>query len=114
MTTKKTGVDQELIRELAGILNDTDLTEIEVEQDDLRSPRVARSRAAVHAVAAPAPAMRRLPQLPPPPPPAPAAGRRIRERRDLADGRHRLSARPSPAPSPSSRSATRVKEARRS
>ena len=30
MTTKKTGIDQQLIRDLAGILNDTNLTEIEV------------------------------------------------------------------------------------
>ena len=29
MTTKKTGIDQQLIRDLAGILNDTNLTEIE-------------------------------------------------------------------------------------
>ncbi|MGL4490773.1 MAG: acetyl-CoA carboxylase biotin carboxyl carrier protein [Rhizobiaceae bacterium] len=38
----KTGeIDQGLIRDLAGILNDTDLTEIEVEQGDLRV-RVSR------------------------------------------------------------------------
>jgi acetyl-CoA carboxylase biotin carboxyl carrier protein len=41
MTDKKTGIDQALIRDLANILNDTDLTEIEVEQDDLRI-RVSR------------------------------------------------------------------------
>ncbi|HMM65252.1 MAG TPA: acetyl-CoA carboxylase biotin carboxyl carrier protein, partial [Mesorhizobium sp.] len=29
MTAKKTDVDQQLIRDLAGILNDTNLTEIE-------------------------------------------------------------------------------------
>ncbi|WP_337270860.1 acetyl-CoA carboxylase biotin carboxyl carrier protein [Oryzifoliimicrobium ureilyticus] len=39
---KKTGIDQALIRDLANILNDTDLTEIEVEQEDLRI-RVSRS-----------------------------------------------------------------------
>lgn len=38
---KKNGVDQQLIRELAGILNDTQLTEIEVEEGDLRI-RVSR------------------------------------------------------------------------
>ncbi len=55
MTTKKTGIDQQLIRDLAGILNDTNLTEIEVELDDLKV-RVSRQAPAVHAVAAPAPA----------------------------------------------------------
>lgn len=55
MTTKKTGIDQQLIRELAGILNDTNLTEIEVELDSFKV-RVSRQAAAVHAVAAPAPA----------------------------------------------------------
>ena len=59
MSTKKAGVDQQLIRELAGILNDTNLSEIEVEQDDLRI-RVSRQAAApVQAYApayAPAPA----------------------------------------------------------
>ena len=54
MTTKKTGIDQQLIRDLAGILNDTNLTEIEVELDDLKV-RVSRQAPAVHAVAAPAP-----------------------------------------------------------
>lgn len=51
MTTKKTGVDQQLVRDLAGILNDTNLTEIEVELGDLKV-RVSR-QSAVHAVAAP-------------------------------------------------------------
>ena len=54
MTTKKTGIDQQLIRDLAGILNDTNLTEIEVELDAFKV-RVSRQPAAVHAVAAPAP-----------------------------------------------------------
>jgi acetyl-CoA carboxylase biotin carboxyl carrier protein len=54
MSTKKTGVDQQLIRDLAGILNDTNLTEIEVELGDLKI-RVSRHSPAVHAVAAPAP-----------------------------------------------------------
>jgi acetyl-CoA carboxylase biotin carboxyl carrier protein len=55
MTTKKTGIDQQLIRDLAGILNDTNLTEIEVELDAFKV-RVSRQPAAVHAVAAPQPA----------------------------------------------------------
>jgi acetyl-CoA carboxylase biotin carboxyl carrier protein len=54
MTTKKTGIDQQLIRDLAGILNDTNLTEIEVELGDLKV-RVSRQSATVHAVAAPQP-----------------------------------------------------------
>ena len=41
MAGKSSGVDQDLIRALAGILNETDLTEIEIEQDDLRI-RVSR------------------------------------------------------------------------
>jgi acetyl-CoA carboxylase biotin carboxyl carrier protein len=55
MSTKKTGVDQQLIRDLAGILNDTNLTEIEVELGDLKV-RVSRHSPAVHAVSAHAPA----------------------------------------------------------
>ncbi|MEO5324096.1 acetyl-CoA carboxylase biotin carboxyl carrier protein [Mesorhizobium sp. CC13] len=55
MSTKKTGgVDQQLVRDLAGILNDTNLTEIEVELGDLKV-RVSRQSQAVHAVAAAAP-----------------------------------------------------------
>jgi acetyl-CoA carboxylase biotin carboxyl carrier protein len=54
MTTKKNGVDQQLVRDLAGILNDTNLTEIEVELDDLKI-RVSRQAQTVHAVAAPQP-----------------------------------------------------------
>ncbi len=42
MADKKPGIDQTLIRDLANILNETDLTEIEVEQDDLRI-RVSRA-----------------------------------------------------------------------
>lgn len=65
MTTKKSGVDQQLVRDLAGILNDTNLTEIEVELDDLKI-RVSRQAPAVHAIAAPQPAY-----APPPPAAAP-------------------------------------------
>ncbi|OBQ61156.1 acetyl-CoA carboxylase biotin carboxyl carrier protein [Mesorhizobium erdmanii] len=54
MSIKKTGVDQQLIRDLAGILNDTNLTEIEVELGDLKV-RVSRQAPAVHAIAAPPP-----------------------------------------------------------
>jgi acetyl-CoA carboxylase biotin carboxyl carrier protein len=53
MSIKKPGVDQQLIRDLAGILDDTNLTEIEVELGDLKV-RVARHSQTVHAVHAPA------------------------------------------------------------
>lgn len=53
MSIKKAGIDQQLIRDLAGILNDTNLSEIEVEIGDLKV-KVARQSAIVHAaVAAP-------------------------------------------------------------
>ncbi|TCU17377.1 acetyl-CoA carboxylase biotin carboxyl carrier protein [Rhizobium sullae] len=42
MAETKKGIDQALIRDLANILNETDLTEIEVEQDELRI-RVSRA-----------------------------------------------------------------------
>ena len=54
----KKGVDQDLIRELADLLKETDLSEIEIETDDLKL-RVARQAAHVVSVptaAAPAPA----------------------------------------------------------
>ena len=54
MSEKKQGIDKELIRELANILNDTDLSEIEVEQDDLRI-RVSRAAPPAPVYAAPAP-----------------------------------------------------------
>jgi acetyl-CoA carboxylase biotin carboxyl carrier protein len=63
MAEKKTGIDQALIRDLANILKDTDLTEIEVEQDDLRI-RVSRNSQTVYAAA---------PQYPAYAPPAYAA-----------------------------------------
>ncbi|QPC87860.1 acetyl-CoA carboxylase biotin carboxyl carrier protein [Mesorhizobium sp. NBSH29] len=50
MSIKKNGVDQQLIRDLAGILNETQLTEIEVEQGDLRV-RVSRQSTMMQAVA---------------------------------------------------------------
>ncbi|MBB4290575.1 acetyl-CoA carboxylase biotin carboxyl carrier protein [Rhizobium leguminosarum] len=56
MAEKKSGIDQALIRDLANILNETDLTEIEVEQDDLRI-RVSRNGATQYVqapIAAPA------------------------------------------------------------
>lgn len=41
MADKKSSIDQDLVRDLATILTETDLTEIEIEQDDLRI-RVSR------------------------------------------------------------------------
>lgn len=58
MSSKSSGIDQAIIRDLANILKDTDLTEIEVQQDDLRI-RVSRNitvQAAPQQYYAPAPA----------------------------------------------------------
>lgn len=52
----KSPIDPELVRELAQLLNETDLTEIEVQKGDLRV-RVARSVSAMVQVPAPAVAM---------------------------------------------------------
>ncbi|MCB1382062.1 MAG: acetyl-CoA carboxylase biotin carboxyl carrier protein [Notoacmeibacter sp.] len=50
MSTKSSGIDQKLIRDLADILNETNLSEIEVEQGELRV-RVSRQLAAAPAQA---------------------------------------------------------------
>lgn len=60
MSSDKPSVDQALIRDLANILNDTDLTEIEIEQGDLRirvlrKPQRAAAAPAAHFYAATAP-----------------------------------------------------------
>lgn len=52
----KSPIDPELVRELAELLNQTDLTEIEVEKGDLRV-RVARNISTTVQVPAPAPMM---------------------------------------------------------
>ncbi|MBZ9808174.1 acetyl-CoA carboxylase biotin carboxyl carrier protein [Mesorhizobium sp. BR1-1-9] len=72
MSIKKNGVDQQLIRDLAGILNDTNLTEIEVELGDLKV-RVSRQAPAVHAIAAPQPAFAPAPAAQPATAAVPAA-----------------------------------------
>ncbi|WP_137153548.1 acetyl-CoA carboxylase biotin carboxyl carrier protein [Rhizobium sp. FKL33] len=65
MAEKKTGIDQALIRDLANILKDTDLTEIEVEQADTRI-RVSRNTQQVFAQASmPAYAMPQAPMAAP-------------------------------------------------
>jgi acetyl-CoA carboxylase biotin carboxyl carrier protein len=54
MADKKQGIDKDLIRDLAALLTETDLSEIEIEQDDFRI-RVSRGGPApVHYSAAPA------------------------------------------------------------
>ena len=72
MSMKKSGIDQEVIRDLANILTETDLTEIEVEQDDLRI-RVSRAGTphVVHAMGMPAAAA--VPAAQPAPAPTEAA-----------------------------------------
>ncbi|MCW5714123.1 MAG: acetyl-CoA carboxylase biotin carboxyl carrier protein [Bauldia sp.] len=50
MPSKKPGVEEELIRELARLLTETNLTEIEIEREDLRV-RVARNVMQVQATA---------------------------------------------------------------
>lgn len=55
MATKKSDVDQQLICDLAGILDDTNLTEIEVELGDLKI-RVSRGGGSVVQAYAPMPA----------------------------------------------------------
>ncbi|MEQ8657945.1 MAG: acetyl-CoA carboxylase biotin carboxyl carrier protein [Hyphomicrobiales bacterium] len=57
MSKSKATIDQDFIRQLALLLNETNLTEIEVEQDDTRV-RVARTPAAVtHTAQVSAPAL---------------------------------------------------------
>lgn len=65
MADKKAAFDKDLVEDLAKILNETDLTEIEVEQGDMRV-RVSRERAAEmvshhQVVQAPAPAAAAMP-----------------------------------------------------
>jgi len=54
--SKKIDVDDDLIRKLAGLMDDTGLTEIEISQDDF-SVRVARGGTTVSAYAPAAPAV---------------------------------------------------------
>ena len=67
-TVKSTGVNKDLIRDLAEILNDTNLSDIEIEQGDLRI-RVSRqlnAGAPVQTVFAPSPAAPAAPAAPAP------------------------------------------------
>lgn len=67
MATRKPSIDQDLIRDLANILNETDLTEIEIEQDDLRV-RVSRAGTPqmINAPVAQAPVQHAAPPAPAP------------------------------------------------
>lgn len=58
MSDKKTAFDKQLVSDLAQILNETDLTEIEVEQGEMRIrvSREAPPQAFAHAAAMPVPA----------------------------------------------------------
>ena len=71
-TAPKSGVDQALLRDLAAILNDTGLAEIEIEQPGLRL-RVARGTQQVMAYAQPAPSAPAPAAAAAAPAPAPAA-----------------------------------------
>ena len=81
MADKKSSIDQDLVRDLAKILTETDLTEIEIEQDDLRirvsrgagQPVPVQQVAAPQAVSAPAPAA--APAAPEPVAEAPGASK---------------------------------------
>ena len=70
-TTSNPQVDSKLVRELADILNDTELTEIEVEKGELRI-RVAREITAAPAVYSAQPMHAPMPAPAAAPAPAPA------------------------------------------
>jgi len=69
MRDKKPTVDQDLIRELAALLDETGLTEIEIEQDKMRV-RVVRGAASPAANPSPPPVQNEPPAPPPTPQPA--------------------------------------------
>ena len=79
MATRKPSIDQDLIRDLANILNETDLTEIEIEQDDLRV-RVSRA-GTPHTIHAPI----AQPQMPAPVAAQPAAAAEAAAAKTLAN-----------------------------
>lgn len=64
MANNSKGIDQELVRNLANILNDTDLTEIEVEQDQLRIRVSRNAQLPPQAMMAPMPNMQPAPVTP--------------------------------------------------
>ncbi len=113
MAEKKNGIDQALIRDLANILNDTDLTEIEVEQDDLRI-RVSRA-GNIQYVQAPiaAPAFAAAPVAAAPAAAAPVAPARNPANTVSAPMVGTAYMAPAPGARPSSNSAPRSRKARR-
>ncbi len=77
MAAKKTTIDQELIKDLANLLTETDLSEIEVEQDDFRvrlSRQTSFAPVQVHAPVAQAAPAAPTPTASPIAEAAPAAG----------------------------------------
>jgi len=85
MADKKRGIDKDLIRDLAALLTETELTEIEIEQDDFRV-RVSRS----------APATTQVTYAEPPKPSSPPSAAGEKAPPSLADpARH-----PGTVPSP--------------
>jgi len=64
MPIKKNDVDQQLIRDLAGILDDTNLTEIEVEHGDFRVRVSRQAQAASQSFVVPAAAQTAAPAAP--------------------------------------------------
>lgn len=96
MADKKQGIDQALIRDLANILNDTDLTEIEVEQEDLRI-RVSRAVNTQY-VSAPVPAQYAAPAAAPVAAAAPAAAPAARDNKNAVTAPMVGTAYLSPAP----------------
>ena len=110
----KASVDQDLIRELAELLDETGLSEIEIERDGMRV-RVARAaavEAAAAAVRAAAAAQRRRRPRPTPRPRSTIRAKHPGCVQSPMVGTAYLA--PSPAPPPSSRSARAWPRARRS
>ncbi|SDP09022.1 biotin carboxyl carrier protein [Phyllobacterium sp. YR620] len=70
MANRTTGIDKVMIRDLAEILNDTDLTDIEIEQGDLR---IRVSRQVTVQAAAPQPFYAQAPAAGPAQPASPVA-----------------------------------------
>ncbi|MDD9910008.1 MAG: acetyl-CoA carboxylase biotin carboxyl carrier protein [Ahrensia sp.] len=73
MPAKKSAIETSLVRELAQLLNQEDLTELEVEKDDLRIRLTRGGTSHVAPVAAPAPVVAAASPAPAPTATAPAA-----------------------------------------
>jgi acetyl-CoA carboxylase biotin carboxyl carrier protein len=84
MASKKPGIDHDLVRELAELLTETNLTEIEIEHDDLRI-RVARNEGG---------SVRSVPATPQTPQP-PATAHELKAAQNASDA-HQAGAVPSP------------------